>query len=149
MADKKDVLQEGGWISRMLELYDAGRSDEEVCRELEITMKQFEDYRNKSKAFCDLVDRGRDYSKAWWMRFTREAAMKKVESSPDLVKFNLVNRHGWGSKSEIKPDAVTLDRGKVEDELRKLMPDLTERLSRGETLQDLSRKALRESTAKH
>lgn len=150
--DVEDNLTVGsaGWLKKMIMLYDEGRDDYEVCRELNLTIKQFEDYRAQSKKFCELVDRGRDYAKAFWLKLNRLGSQKKLDVSTDLVKWNMTNRYNWGQKSEVRAtENVHVDAQKVEDELRKILPDLNERLSRGETLETMSRKILSESSSTH
>lgn len=143
---EKDTIQEHGWIDRMLDLYSEGRSDIEVCRDLGITRKQFDNYMATSTAFKDLVDRGRDYAQAHWFSQAR-TNIKNKEFMTELFKFWMVNNYGWSSsKADTKRDpneAVNLD--KLKEELKNKMPELA--LLLGEPMD--GRKLVNESGKKH
>jgi hypothetical protein len=123
MADEKPQ-----WIETMLSLYEAGRSDTEVCKELRITRKQFEQYMSDVPAFAELVQRGRDYAEAWWLEQGR-VNLKNRDFVTALWQFNMVNRHGWNSKREVSPADSNLNLDKLKDELRRALPDLGKMLN--------------------
>lgn len=147
---EKNVLQGNGWVADMIKYYDQGMADEEVCRELNITMKQFESHCIDSPAFKDLVDRGRDYAKAFWLKFNRLAAQKQLDASSDLLKFLMINRYGYGQKNDLsKTNVEPLDRAKIEEQLVKELPDFYKNYVSGkETIESASRKVL-SGTNKH
>ena len=115
------------WIEKLLSLYSQGMSDVEVCKELEITRTQFDSYCAEVPAFAALVERGRDYSEAWWLEQGR-VNLKNRDFVTALWQFNVVNRLGWSSKREAAVEKhENLD--KLRDELRKALPDLARRLN--------------------
>jgi hypothetical protein len=91
--------KEPEWLKPLLSGYAEGMSDVEVCRELKITMKTFNEQYANSEGFRKLVDYGRMTSHAWWM-----AAGRKNLSNRDFVvplwTFNMKNRFGWADKTE-------------------------------------------------
>lgn len=123
MADEKPQ-----WIETMLDLYQAGRADVEVCKELRITRKQFETYMAEVPAFAELVQRGRDYAEAWWLEQGR-VNLKNKDFVTALWTYNLANRYGWSSKRETSQVDPNLNIDKLKDELRKALPDLGKMLN--------------------
>lgn len=113
-----------GWLAKMIPLYQEGRSDVEVCKELGITLKYFEGLYTSHPKFKELVDRGRDYAQAWWYEQGRKNLDNKSFMT-ELWKFNMANRHGWATKNDTKnltPEAVNLD--KVREEFKTILPEL-------------------------
>ena len=131
------------WIETMLSLYESGRSDVEVCKELKITRKQFDQYCSEVPAFAALVERGRDYSEAWWLEQGR-VNLKNKEFVTALWQFNVINRLGWSNKREASPDQhQNLD--KIRDELRRVMPDLARTLNITD-MGEVSREAVKKTS---
>lgn len=149
--DKTNKIENPNWVKDMLEWYAQGMDDYEVMEELKISSKQFKHYMDSSSDFRELVERGRDRARAFWMRFKRNAVQKKVDVSGDLLKFYMGSRFNMGPKNDIKEDqaAKVADNKRAEEELRKLFPDLAARYAAGETLETLTGKALSESAKKH
>lgn len=116
------------WIETMLNLYSEGRGDIEVCKELKITRKQFNQYCADVPAFADLVERGRDYAEAWWMEQGR-TNMKNKEFVFAIWQANMVNRYNWGSKKEAAGVSPNLNVDKLREELFLKMPELARTLN--------------------
>lgn len=88
------------WVSKMTSSYKEGMSDVEVCREIDITMKTFNEMYHENEGFKKLVDYGRMLSNAWWMEQGRKNLWNR-EFSTSLWNFNMKNRFGWADKTEV------------------------------------------------
>jgi hypothetical protein len=135
------------WTETLLDLYQSGRSDVEVCKELKLTRKQFEQYMSESDAFADLVQRGRDYAEAWWMEQGR-VNLKNRDFVTTLWQFNMVNRHGWASKRESAQVDPNLNLDKLKDELRKALPEIGKMLNTDVIDLDDARRAVVKTSGK-
>jgi hypothetical protein len=127
-ADPQKEQKKTNWVEDMLDLYSEGMCDAEVRRELKITKAQFDDYCGMPE-FHALVQRGREYSEAWWKRKGRVAVRDGNKDFPTTVwQYNMANRFGWASKREsvsLDPD-INLD--KVREELANKAPDILKML---------------------
>lgn len=144
-------IENPSWVKDMLEWYAEGMDDYEVMEKLQISSRQFKHYMDSSSDFRELVERGRDRARAFWMRFKRKAVQKEVDVSGDLLKFYMGARYNMGAKNETKEDqaAKAVDQKRAEEELRKQFPDLAARYAAGESLETVTGKALSESAKKH
>lgn len=103
----------------VLELYEQGATDAEVCALLQVTAKQFNDTYNKDDTFCAVIDYGRTLSKAWWDRTGRSNLVNKSFNTSLFVAFRK-NYHGWTDKTET---AVSYEAAMSADELEKEVQD--------------------------
>lgn len=87
------------WVGQVKEEYEQGASDVEVCKVLNITMTEFDNYYASNANFARLIDIGRMMSKAWWYSQGRKALANKEFNSP-VWNFNMKNRFGWADKTE-------------------------------------------------
>lgn len=146
VAAPKEQEKRTTWIDDMLSCYEVGMSDVEVCKELRITRKQFEQHCADIPEFAALVERGRDYSEAWWLEQGRKN-LKNKEFVTALWQFNVVNRLGWSSKRESAAPEAHLNLDKLRDELRKALPDLARTLN-VVTLDDARQAVVKSITSK-
>lgn len=99
---KKEVLPKKPktFVEKITDGYKVGMSDVEVCRELDITMKTFNEMYETNEGFQKLVNHGRMLSNAWWMEQGRKNLWNR-DFSVTLWNFNMKNRFGWADKSEV------------------------------------------------
>lgn len=118
--------KEPDWLKPLLSGYAEGMSDVEVCRELKITMKTFNEQYQSSEAFRKLVDYGRMTSHAWWMAAGRKNITNREFVVP-LWTFNMKNRFGWADKTEQVSSAELEGPANLDDlrsKLQKALPKL-------------------------
>lgn len=96
------------WAKRLLSLYEEGRSDVEVCKELGITKRQFTNYLQQSSGFRQLVEAGRDRAESWWMEQSR-LAIRDRDFNTALWNKHMQNRYGWTDKTDTRNANVTAD----------------------------------------
>lgn len=126
--------QDLAWPEKLLACYELGASDVEVCKELKITLKQFNENYAKNPKFTELVDFGRNLSHSWWMEQCRRGLFDKTMNVA-LWQFVMKNRFGWADKIETTNgyrEDLNLDdvRSKLQAEMPKLLkalyPDVQE-----------------------
>lgn len=111
------------WTQRLLELYEEGRSDIEVCKELGITKRQFNNYITQSPGFRQLVEMGRDRAEAWWMEQSR-GSLRDRDFNTVLWNKHMQNRYGWSDKQDTRSANVNL-----EGDVEKLTLELKQKLN--------------------
>lgn len=116
--ETKDGIQEEGWVEKMLRLYSEGMTDVEVCKEMQITRRKFEEYCSNSPEFKAIVEAGRDYAEAFWVSQPRKNLQNK-NFMTEAWKFYMANRYAWGTKQEVKEKLSDYDLDKIREELRK------------------------------
>lgn len=112
------------WDRIVLENYARGASDEEVAYELKITMRRFNEYYATNNDFMEVVDTGRGWAKAYWLKIGRENLNDKSFNGP-LWYNNMKNRWGWSDKSEINDKTQSAQDA---DQLRKNVSDLLKKV---------------------
>lgn len=112
------------WTELVTDSYKSGMSDVEVCRELDITLKTFNELYQENEGFRKLIDHGRMLSTAWWMEQGRKNLWNKDFVTP-LWTFNMKNRFGWADKTEVKNDGMDNEHVNLDDlrtRLHKALP---------------------------
>jgi hypothetical protein len=109
------------WAEVLTEEYKQGASDTEVAAALNLTEASFEKNYKEIALFKQLVDLGRQLSKAWWYKAGRTNLQNKMFNTA-LWNFNMKNRHGWAEKSE------TLVEDKKEETLEEMQTKLLAQL---------------------
>lgn len=110
-----------GWVEEMIDYYSQGMTDVEVCKELKITRKQFNEYLQDPN-FAELVETGRDYAEAFWVSLPRKNLHDKT-FMVDAWKFYMANRYAWGTKTERK-ETSEHNLEKIKEQLRAALPEL-------------------------
>lgn len=91
----------------MIEMYQKGASDIEICSALKLSEREFENRYKTDEIFCRLVQIGRLHAKAWWFALARDNLHDRA-FKVDLWIAVMRNRWGWtDSKSKVeeaKPD---------------------------------------------
>ena len=135
--------KEPAWLKPLLSGYAEGMSDVEVCRELKITMKTFNEQYANNEGFRKLVDYGRMTSHAWWMAAGRKNLQNRDFVVP-LWTFNMKNRFGWADKTEaIRSDELdgpaNLDdlRSRLQKALPKLLKQFGPELADAKLLEQI------------
>lgn len=128
------------WIDKLKKAYSEGKSDVEVCKELQVSPRMFRKMVNENEGFRKLVEYGRMLSQAWWEEQAR-TSIKDKSLNYQVWALTMKNRFGWADKTEIKgddlPDAQTnLDelRGRITRELPKLLKQFAPELTDAEIL---------------
>lgn len=109
------------WAEVIQEEYSSGASDAEVAAVLRLTEASFEKNYREIPLFKQLVDLGRQLSKAWWYKQGRTNLSNKMFNTA-LWNFNMKNRHGWAEKSE------TLVEDKKEESLEEMQAKILAKL---------------------
>lgn len=105
MSELKPKAKPLTWTEKVIAGYKEGMSDVEVCREMDWTMKTFNESYSHNEGFRKLIDYGRMLSNAWWMEQGRKNLWDKTFSVA-LWNFNMKNRFGWADKSEVKGEGI-------------------------------------------
>lgn len=120
------------WQTTMLEQYAGGASDEEVARELRLTMRRFRDLYQTDNTFMEIVDQGRDWAKAFWLKVGRENLNDKSFNGP-LWFNNMKNRWGWADKSEVSDKTQShQDAGQLRESIQAMLERVKGRGSSGD-----------------
>lgn len=86
----------------MIEMYQAGASDIEICSALKLSEKEFERRFKDDELFRRLVEIGRLHAKAWWYNLARSNLWNKSFKA-DLWLTVMRNRWGWSdNKSKVE-----------------------------------------------
>lgn len=103
---------------QIIELYRAGYSDVEVCRELEITKRQFEKMKAVNPIFRAVVERGNDYAEAWNLEQSRVNLHNK-DFNTTLFNTRMQNMYAWSQKVDQNTKALNVNAEMSKEELLK------------------------------
>lgn len=89
----------------ILEEYKAGASDEETKAYIwgergSFSNDLWDRWLIEEPIFSETIKKGRELSKAWWLKEGR-ANLKDKDFSPTLWYMNMKNRFGWADKQEL------------------------------------------------
>lgn len=123
------AAREGGtkWAKDMIDLYEQGASDVEVCSHLRLSEKEFDKRMKEDELFSRLVQIGRLHAKAFWYKQSRLGLRDRSFNTVLFIK-TMQNRYGWSDKSENverKPDDQ-----KSEEELKSELNILLGRIAK-------------------
>lgn len=131
---------ESNWTTVLIQEYEEGADDVEVCAALRLSREDFDNYYKDNAAFRELVDIGRMASSAWWRRTARKAIFRK-DFNTAVWSFTMKNRFGWAEKSESVNSDVPNQQKNV-DELRNeilaRLPELSVKLGAVKKVSDLA-----------
>lgn len=121
------AAREGGvrWAKILLEEYSQGASDVEVCAELKLTEKEFDQRLIEDELFARLVQIGRMQAKAFWYKQGRLGLRDRTFNGKLYVDI-MKNRFGWSERTENterRPDDM-----KSEEELKQELDALMKRV---------------------
>lgn len=99
MPDGKNIIRQlpDNWEEKILEFYSEGMSDYEVMTELKLHYSTFTRLMS-DPTFAEVVQFGRQASRAWWERAGRINLSNK-DFNAMLWKTNVQNRLGWSDKT--------------------------------------------------
>lgn len=103
---------------QIIDLYKQGMSDVEVCRELEITKRQFEKMKAVNPIFRAVVERGNDYAEAWNLEQSRVNLHNK-DFNTTLFNTRMMNMFGWSQKVDQNTKALNVNAEMSKEELLK------------------------------
>lgn len=107
----------------MIDMYQTGASDIEICSALKLSEREFESRYKNDEIFCRLVQIGRLHAKAWWFRLARDNLHNRAFKT-DVWLAVMRNRWGWSdSKSKVeetKPDEQ-LSQEELQSEINRLL----------------------------
>lgn len=87
---------------RVVEIMRDGRSQMEVCAELDISYDAYLRYQDDYPEFHEAVKRGQDLSEAWWSDLGRQGATgDNPNANATFFIFNMKNRFNWSDKRDI------------------------------------------------
>ena len=84
----------------MIQLYEEGALDVEVCKALKVTYQEFDKRYKNDSIFQQLVDYGRLAAKAWWLELGRKGASGKHTIHFQAWYAFMKNQYGWSDKVE-------------------------------------------------
>lgn len=125
--EERELNREKRWIHDMIEAYDNGKTDIQVCKILGISSKQFQDYYNKVPEFRDLVDAGREHCYAYWLDQAQEGMLSKGARDAAFHSAFMQNMFNWTTKSDTRSaniDVNTLSKEDAMKEIAKRLPEL-------------------------
>lgn len=103
---------------QIIDLYKQGMSDVEVCRELEITKRQFEKMKAVNPIFRAVVERGNDYAEAWNLEQSRVNLHNK-DFNTTLFNTRMQNMYAWSQKVDQNTKALNVNAEMSKEELLK------------------------------
>lgn len=103
---------------QIIDLYKQGMSDVEVCRELEITKRQFEKMKAVNPIFRAVVERGNDYAEAWNLEQSRVNLHNK-DFNTTLFNTRMQNLYAWSQKVDQNTKALNVNAEMSKEELLK------------------------------
>ena len=106
------------FCDRAIDLLKVGASIEELSLEFDVDYSTVYQWMEDNPEFSQAVKKGREFSKAWWMRRGR-IDLENDKFSPTLWYMNMKNRFGWADKKEVQ-NTVTVTH---EDGLKALESD--------------------------
>lgn len=120
-ADKQKLADGQNEFVRLVELYEQGASDVEVCADLKMPWREFEKRIKADDIFCQLVEFGRLAAKAWWLRQSRLAVNDKTFQY-SVWFAHMTNRYGWSNKTTENTEQKPMEQ-MSKDELEKNLSD--------------------------
>ena len=111
------------YCKRAIELLKQGASIEELSLEFDVQCSTIYSWMQTKASFADAVNKGREFSKAWWMKKGR-TELENGKFSSTLWYMNMKNRFGWADKQEITQNT---EADEIKKELKKLRAELEEK----------------------
>jgi hypothetical protein len=96
------------YADQLPKMFSNGEDVVEVCVEFDISTRTFYNWCNKYPEFKLAYERGKEYSKAWWLKLGRAGAAGKVNIQPSAWIFNMKNKFQWTDKSELAISGTTV-----------------------------------------
>lgn len=126
------------WSSKLLELYGAGACDTEIQAEISkwrslYSVELFKAWMEREDFFAEIVELGRLYAKAYWLREGR-ASIKSANFNVPAYQMQMFNRYGWANATK---NAHTVEAG---PSLAGILKEISE-LNRGFPIADDSGRA--------
>lgn len=120
------------WYNTIINGYNQGFTDIEVCKALNITPKQFNRAVKDNAKFAEIVEYGRMLAGAWWSSQARAGLVDKAFNTPLYIMY-MKNHHEWKDKVEnVNIDAI--DASSLEDMKQKLREELPRYLEKMKSL---------------
>ncbi len=96
----RPTLYKPEYCDQVIPLLKQGMSIEEIGLEFDVGYTTIYEWMNVHPEFSNAIKRGREFSKAWWMRRGR-TDLENKDFSATLWYMNMKNRFGWADKQEI------------------------------------------------
>lgn len=110
------------YCERAIDLLKEGASIEELSLEFNVQYSTIYLWMENNPIFMEAVKKGREFSKAWWMKKGR-TELENVQFSPTLWYMNMKNRFGWADKKELIQNS---ENDEIKKELQELRAQLAE-----------------------
>ena len=103
------------WQEKILALYSEGMSDYEVMTELRLHWNTFKRFMADAE-FAEVVQFGRQCSRAWWEKQGR-VNLNNKDFSAVLWKTNVQNRIGWSDKTSTHDSETGFEKALSQEEI--------------------------------
>jgi len=87
------------YCEKIIPLLKEGYSIEEIGLELDVGCSTIYLWMEKYPEFMHAIKKGREFSKAWWMKQGR-ISLREKDFNPTTWYMNMKNRFGWKDKTE-------------------------------------------------
>jgi hypothetical protein len=118
-------------ITQMLEMYEGGCSDVQVCARLKMTHAAFKKLQLDNAVFRDAVGMGHILQKAWWEDQGHQNLKNKTFNA-NLYGLIMKNRYGYGERTTIvnggMEEIESKSTDQLQNELLAVMPALAKTL---------------------
>jgi hypothetical protein len=116
-----------GWQDHILDEMAQGASLEEIKADFSISDAVYYRFMKEYDVFAEFIARGKQLSKAWWLKTGRQQMFNKEFSFTGWY-MNMKNRFGWTDRQEVDhninvPTRITIHK---EDKIIELLPPAKE-----------------------
>lgn len=113
-AGGRPTIYKSEYCESVIPLLKEGMSIEEIGLELDVGYTTIYDWMEKHEEFAQAIKKGREFSKAWWMRRGRKE-LENDKFNSTLWYMNMKNRFGWADKKEVNTNLTLTHEESIKD----------------------------------